>query len=371
MEAEKNRSKSSAKNVKFEDKKPNCSYARYIATDFISGDFNVNKRISLIVADINETNVEAVAKKIENLYGDITLFSTSKNERGETAFIEFKTTEIVEICPSVLIVEGGKLTSHKKFDFYDLVEIMKKLRAENGCEWDRAQTHKSIKINLIEEAYELVDAIDHENTADMLEESGDVLLQSVFHTEIAEENGEFDFSDMTTALCRKLIDRHTHIFGENHANNADEALVFWNEAKKVEKKYTSQADAMQQVPKNLPSLLYAAKLQKRSKSKELDFASAEDAIVAIKNSFAEFSAIADSLAEFPTAEGDSKKEVSVAPADIKKEVSVATADSKKGKAGKLLFDIVNALRYFKIEPEIALRDECDKFLNSFADKDNK
>ncbi|MEG1662886.1 MAG: hypothetical protein RR338_02775, partial [Clostridia bacterium] len=148
MEAEKNRSKNSAKNVKFEDKKPNCSYARYIATDFISGDFNVNKRISLIVADINETNVEAVAKKIENLYGDITLFSTSKNERGETAFIEFKTTEIVEICPSVLIVEGGKLTSHKKFDFYDLVEIMKKLRAENGCEWDRAQTHKSIKINL-------------------------------------------------------------------------------------------------------------------------------------------------------------------------------------------------------------------------------
>ena len=125
----------------------------------------------------------------------------------------------------------------QKYNVEDLVEIMRILRSENGCPWDREQTHESIRINLIEEAYELVEAIDMKNAEMMKEECGDILMQAVFHAEIAQKNGEFDYTDMISGLCRKLIDRHTHIFGSNHADNADEALVFWEEAKKKEKHY--------------------------------------------------------------------------------------------------------------------------------------
>ena len=193
----------------------------YIARDLVEC-ADVNKRIPLGVACTDARERAVVEEKLRSLYGGEQM---ARVFSGEGLIGEFPLSSLPEEWES-LRIDGIPLTERKRFDFSDLREIMGRLRGEGGCEWDRAQDHGSIRINLIEEAYELVDAIDHADIPGMLEESGDVLMQAVFHTQIAKEGGEFGYEDMLTALCRKLLDRHTHIFGENHADNADQALLF-------------------------------------------------------------------------------------------------------------------------------------------------
>lgn len=147
--------------------------------------------------------------------------------------------------------------------FGDLMRIMQKLTAPDGCPWDKAQTHESIRVNMIEEAYEAVDAIDSGNEDAITEELGDVMLQAVFHCDMAKRKGEFTQGDVLTGLCRKLVSRHTHIFGENKAYDPDEALKFWEAAKSEEKSYVSTADKLNRLPENFPALLAAEKVYKK------------------------------------------------------------------------------------------------------------
>ena len=119
------------------------------------------------------------------------------------------------------------------YSFEDLVEIMRLLRSENGCPWDREQTHESIRRNFIEEAYEAVEAIDKKDDANLCEELGDVLLQVVFHARIAEEDSRFDIGDVADGICKKLVLRHPHIFGDVSANTSEEVLRNWDEIKKA------------------------------------------------------------------------------------------------------------------------------------------
>lgn len=306
-----------------------CSRQIYIADDILPECVAVNKRVPLTVCGVDDSNRSAVLKRLADLYGGQTEAVARLGDRAESGKLD-------EIALSFETVElpAVKLTERGRFDFSDLREIMARLRGEGGCEWDRAQTHDSIRINLIEEAYELVEAIDLADRAMMLEESGDVLLQAVFHTQIADEAGEFGYGDMLSALCRKLLDRHTHIFGDNHADNADQALNFWNEAKKKEKKYKSLTDAMGRVPKNLPALLYAEKVQKVAKKGGFDWADAAPAAEKVKEELCEFmSADKAHLAE---------------------------------EGGDLLFAAVNALRLKKVEAEMALRAASEKFCRRFA-----
>lgn len=179
-----------------------------------------------MIDGIQKDNADDIKSKLFDVYGDIRLIVEKDGEDKSVFVSQIDGGEDVIIAPSVALADC------KRFDFSDLEQIMHRLRADDGCEWDRAQTHESIRINLIEEAYELVDAIDKKDVAAMKEECGDVLMQAVFHAEIAQKEGDFDYMDMITGLCRKLIDRHTHIFGCNHASNADEALVFWEAAKR-------------------------------------------------------------------------------------------------------------------------------------------
>lgn len=285
------------------------SFQQYTEKDFLETDF-VNKRIPLIVVDINDE--EEVLKHAAKIYGDVPY----KKEEGS------------------IIFDGMGFLECKSFDFSDFVTILKRLMAPDGCEWDRAQTHESIRINLIEEAYELLEAIDKKDALMMQEEAGDVLMQAAFHTQIAEKNGEFDYYSMFTNLCRKLIDRHTHIFGENHASNPEEALKFWNEAKKKEKKYESVTDAMTRVPSNLPSLLYAEKIQKLAKKSGFDWPSVDGALEKVIEEL--------------------------------EEVKNADREHLEEECGDLLFAVVNVLRFYKVEPEIALREASVKFLRRFS-----
>jgi tetrapyrrole methylase family protein/MazG family protein len=144
----------------------------------------------------------------------------------------------------------------------DLLEIMRILRSPEGCPWDREQSHATIKKNLIEEAYEAAETIEQNDNAGLCEELGDVLLQIVFHAQMATETGEFDFDKVCDGICKKLILRHPHVFGEVKADTADKVLDNWAEIKKTEKGQADTADVMNAVARSLPALMRGQKIAK-------------------------------------------------------------------------------------------------------------
>lgn len=164
---------------------------------------------------------------------------------------------------ATLYISGSDALNKSVACFGDLLRVMDRLTAPDGCPWDKAQTHTSIRQNMIEEAYEAVDAMDAGDIDGMVEELGDVILQAVFHCNIAERTGEFDISDALSGLCGKLYSRHTHIFGADRAADAGEALTAWEKAKAVEKKYESLYDILSRLPKGFPAALKIGKAVKK------------------------------------------------------------------------------------------------------------
>lgn len=152
-----------------------------------------------------------------------------------------------------------------KYNFNELVGIIKTLRSPGGCPWDIEQTHKSIRNSFLEETYEAVDAIDREDDTDLCEELGDVLLQILLHAQMGKEDGTFDIEDVVDGVARKMILRHPHVFGNVKADTTDKVLENWDKIKMVEKSQQSYADTLKSVPVTFPSLLRAAKVQKRAK----------------------------------------------------------------------------------------------------------
>jgi len=152
-----------------------------------------------------------------------------------------------------------------KYSFDSLLDIVERLSGPDGCPWDRVQTHESIRINAIEEAYEAVDAIDRGDRTAMIEELGDMLLQTVFHADIARREGNFDINDILQVLCDKLISRHSHIFGEDKAVDAAQSLSLWEKNKEKEKGRTTEGvrQKLEDIPQNFPSLLRAVKVFKK------------------------------------------------------------------------------------------------------------
>ena len=228
------------------------------------------------------------------------------------------------------------------YDINDLIEIMALLRSENGCPWDREQTHESIKSNVIEEAYEVADAIDS-GSADLLsEELGDLLLQVVFHCRMDEEKGGFNFDNVCDGICKKLIYRHPHIFGDVSADNADEVLKNWDALKKEEKNQETFTDTMNSVPRAFPALMRAQKIQKRAARAGFDFTDVSDV----------YDKIAEEMVEVSDAANDQNA------AKIKEEY------------GDLLFSVVNLARFLKIDAEEALAAASDKFISRFEKVEN-
>lgn len=157
----------------------------------------------------------------------------------------------------------SEIAKKSRYNIDDLLEIMKILRSPDGCPWDREQTHRSIRRDLLEEAYEVADAIDRGNPESLCEELGDLLLQVVFHAQIAAENGEFDFSDAVDGVCRKMILRHPHVFGDVSVDSTDEVLKNWDAIKRLEKDIKSPAEELDAVAHTLPALMRAAKLSSK------------------------------------------------------------------------------------------------------------
>ncbi len=152
-----------------------------------------------------------------------------------------------------------------RYSVEQLLKIMEVLRSPEGCPWDKEQTHKSIRNDALEEAYEVVDAIDNDDAAALCEELGDMLLQVVFHSRIAAEEGTFTFDDVVDGISKKLVLRHPHVFGEAKAQDSAQVLDLWDSIKKEEKHQKTVTDTLKSVPKAFPALMRAAKVQKRAK----------------------------------------------------------------------------------------------------------
>ena len=175
-----------------------------------------------------------------------------------------------------------ELLAKESFDINDLADIVVILRSENGCPWDKVQTHKSIKKDFLEEVYEVMEAIDCDSPEMMREELGDVLLQVVFHTVIETENNNFRLDDVITDICKKLIIRHPHVFGSVEADNVETVLKNWDTIKKETKGQETYSDTLKSVPKNFPALMRAQKLSKRAARAGIEYDNAHD-ISALEN----------------------------------------------------------------------------------------
>lgn len=224
--------------------------------------------------------------------------------------------------------------SKKTYTFSDLIDIMKVLRGDNGCPWDKAQDHQSIKYALLEEACEAMESLDKKSPDSFADELGDVLLQVVFHSQIASESGTFNIDDVLYHVCNKLITRHTHIFGNDVTNNSAEALDVWEANKKTEKGLSSQTEIMRDVCSYLPQLIRAEKVQKKAAKVGFDWESIDGAYDKLKEEIDELKA------------ATSQK-------DIEEEF------------GDLLFSCVNIARFLKVNPEEALKKATDKFIDRF------
>ncbi|MBO4261196.1 MAG: MazG family protein [Clostridia bacterium] len=161
------------------------------------------------------------------------------------------------------MIEPPKKGKDGKYTVNDLLKIVELLRSPGGCPWDRAQTHYSMEKPMIEEAYEVVDAIDKNDRDKMVEELGDVLLQVLFHSVIGQEDGEFDLDDVATRCTEKMIERHRHIFGDVKADCPEEALATWEQAKQKEKGFSTLKEDLDDIPKCFPALLRAQKAAKK------------------------------------------------------------------------------------------------------------
>jgi tetrapyrrole methylase family protein / MazG family protein len=234
-----------------------------------------------------------------------------------------------------IVLPPVHLTGKKRYTFLDLVRIMDKLRGRGGCPWDAEQTHESLRRYLIEEGYEVLEAIDKGDIDALYDELGDVLLQVVFHAKIAQQCGEFDISDVTTAVCAKMISRHTHIFGKAVAETPDAVIENWDQIKRGEKGQSTQAEVLWDVPKSMPALMRSGKVQQKAARAGMDFKQPGDA--------------ADKLCE-ELSEVQSAKPGSAALEE---------------ECGDLLFAAVNVARLSGIEPETALQRATDKFIRRF------
>ena len=219
----------------------------------------------------------------------------------------------------------------------DFRKIIEALRSPGGCPWDIEQTHESIRRNLLEEAYEVCEAIDQKSPEHLREELGDLLMQIIFHTRIEEENGNFDLDEVADSACKKLIYRHPHVFGNLNVSGSDEVIRNWDELKKTEKSQTTVVKTMTDVAESLPALWRAEKIQKKAKKVGFDWPDVSGAMDKLN----------EEVSELIEAQAENDK------AHIEEEL------------GDLLFTAVNIARFSHVDPETALHKSCEKFIKRF------
>ncbi len=229
------------------------------------------------------------------------------------------------------------LLERSEYSFDDLVTVVEVLRSEEGCPWDREQDHKSIRKDLIEETYEVIEAIDTENPALLREELGDVLLQVAFHAQIEREEGRFDINDVANDICVKLIHRHPHVFGNVDADTSEKVLINWEKIKSEEKERKTVSDKLHAIPPMLPALMRAEKVGKKAAC--LDFPDAASVLSKVRE------------------ETD----------EVEAAMRLGDAVNAEEQLGDLLLSVTSLCRKLGVEPEVALNKATEKFIDRFEE----
>lgn len=222
-----------------------------------------------------------------------------------------------------------------RYDINDLRRIMELLRSPEGCPWDKVQTHQSIRRDMLEEAYEVAEAIDNQDFDNLKEELGDVLFQVVFHSCMAQEQGKFTFDDVVDGVAQKMVFRHPHVFGTAQAEDTEQALVTWDAQKQMEKDQKTAGDTLDAVARSLPALIRAEKIQKKAQKAGFDWDNVNPVL--------------DKLSE----EVEELKQAVRENSNVEEEL------------GDLLFAAVKAGRFLQVDGEEALHNACEKFIRRF------
>jgi tetrapyrrole methylase family protein/MazG family protein len=227
--------------------------------------------------------------------------------------------------------------------FKELVDIIAKLRSEDGCPWDREQTHETLKTGIIEEAYEVVETIDEKDDEKLEEELGDLLMQVVLNAQIAKDEGKFDIIGVIQKINEKLIRRHPHVFGDLDVKDSEEIMKNWDRIKSEERTSKDQNSFLDGIPINLPALIQARKVQSRASRVGFDWYKAEDVL----------------------------KKVEEEVGELKEGINNSDQESIKEEIGDILFSIVNLSRFLNVEPEDALRKTTAKFIRRFKQMESQ
>ena len=227
-----------------------------------------------------------------------------------------------------------------QYGYEDLLEIIRLLRSEDGCPWDKAQTHQSIRRGLLEEAYEAAEAIDNDDPVLLKEELGDVLMQVVFHADIESDAGRFTIDDVCDGVVKKLLFRHPHVFGSQREDSPESVLVSWDKLKRQEKGQKTVADSMDSVARSLPGLWRAEKLQNKAASAGFEWPAVQGALDKLEEEVGELRRAVEEGGDVPEELGD------------------------------VLFAAVKVGRFCACDPEDAVNGTCEKFIRRFRAVEN-
>ncbi len=227
-----------------------------------------------------------------------------------------------------------------QYGYEDLLEIIRLLRSEDGCPWDKAQTHQSIRRGLLEEAYEAAEAIDNDDPVLLKEELGDVLMQVVFHADIESDAGRFTIDDVCDGVVKKLLFRHPHVFGSECEDSPESVLVSWDKLKRQEKGQKTVADSMDSVARSLPGLWRAEKLQNKAASAGFEWPDVQGALDKLEEEVGELRRAVEEGGDVPEELGD------------------------------VLFAAVKVGRFCACDPEDAVNGTCEKFIRRFRAVEN-
>ena len=316
-----------------------CSYTAVSAYELAERAKVGGLKAPLIIYDIDDRFLASDVKLLLfDLFGEDTAVKYLYGEKCKKIALYDLDRQRQYDYTCAIAIDEQDLLKKQRFCLEDLYEIVCRLRAPGGCPWDRAQTPESIKMNVVEEAYELVDAVDSGDDYKVLEETGDVFLQAIFFAVMKAECGAFTLADALSGICEKLISRHTHIFGKDKATDAESALSVWEKNKKQEKHQESFADSVNDVPRAFPAAMRAQKVGKRAGKSGLDFASVEEAVACLESE----------IKEFLQARKSGNK------VEIEREL------------GDVLFSAVNVGRMAGVDCEQALKESTDVFAKRFT-----
>ena len=311
-----------------------CSFSAVSAYELLENAGELS--LPLIVYDIDDQALASDCKLVlGDLFGEETRARFVSQAGAKNIAIFELDRQTTYDYTSAIAIEKINLLEKKRFTLNNLKEILLRLRAPDGCPWDRVQTSESIKMSAIEEAYELVDAIDQKDDEKILEETGDLLLQVMFHAVLKEETGAFNVNDVLSGICEKLISRHTHVFGTDGATDENAALSVWDKNKMTEKNQQTFADSVNDVPKCFPALMRAQKVGKRAGKAGMDFADVHAAVERLQ-------------------------------AEIEEFFQAQTQEEKEKELGDLLFAAVNVGRKAGCDCEKALKESVERFAARFT-----